>query len=130
MLDPFGPATMLGLGDIVIPGVYVALALRYDLSAHHKRYPNATYWKGWTGFEKPYFIAAATSYVLGLLLTTAIMHIFKAAQPALLYLSPACILSTVVTAWLRGELKEVWQYVEEHHEIFPADTSNVKLKLQ
>ncbi len=31
-------------------------------------------------------------------------------QPALLYLSPACILSTVFTALIRGEWKEVWGF--------------------
>jgi len=31
-------------------------------------------------------------------------------QPALLYLSPACILSVVITALVRGELKELFAY--------------------
>lgn len=104
---------MLGLGDIVIPGVYIAFSLRYDLSQYHKRFPRAPYWKGWHEFEQPYFKAALCAYILGLGITIVVMHTMQAAQPALLYLSPACILSTLVTARSRGELESVWQHVEE-----------------
>lgn len=71
---------MLGLGDIVVPGVFVALALRYD----HKR----ALASGGDGsrFSKPYFTAAVLAYVAGLATTMTVMHVFKAAQPALLYL--------------------------------------------
>ena len=71
--------TMLGLGDIVMPGVFVATALRYDLSRSAHKDPKQS-------FRKPYFIAALTAYVLGLVTTMAVMHLFRAAQPALLYL--------------------------------------------
>lgn len=40
------------------------------------------------------------------------MHTFRAAQPALLYLSPACILSVSGLALLRGEWKDLWGYVD------------------
>lgn len=113
MHHPFGPATMLGLGDIVVPGVYVALALRFDLSEHHRRHPSAKYRKNWFGFHKPYFTAAMIAYVLGLATTILVMHSFQAAQPALLYLSPACILSTILTAWRREELGLIWQFRDD-----------------
>lgn len=38
------------------------------------------------------------------------MQIFNAAQPALLYLSPACILSVLITALMRGEVKSMLAY--------------------
>lgn len=71
--------TMLGLGDIVIPGAFVTLALRRDLFASPDRNPHVR-------FSKPYFNAALTSYVLGLMSTMFVMHTWKTAQPALLYL--------------------------------------------
>jgi minor histocompatibility antigen H13 len=71
--------TMLGLGDIVIPGAFVTLALRRDLFVSQKRDPYRT-------FAKPYFTAAIVSYVLGLLCTMFVLHTWNAAQPALLYL--------------------------------------------
>ena len=92
--------TMLGLGDIVIPGIFVALCLRFD---QHQA-------KDKKRFSKPYFTACLTAYVIGLVITVFVMHTFKAAQPALLYLSPACILSVLLTAAVRGELKQVLAY--------------------
>ena len=44
------------------------------------------------------------------------MHTYRAAQPALLYLSPACLLAIGGTAALRGELKTVWNFVDEDAE--------------
>jgi minor histocompatibility antigen H13 len=68
--------TMLGLGDVVIPGTFVALALRYD---HFRSLKSGS-------FSKPYFHASLAAYSLGLIAAFSAMHIFKAAQPALLYL--------------------------------------------
>lgn len=73
--------TMLGLGDIVIPGTFIALALRYD----HFRHTRAGGRVG-GAYPKPYFAAAMAAYVAGLATTMAVMHVFRAAQPALLYL--------------------------------------------
>lgn len=101
--------TMLGLGDIIIPGTFVALALRYD----HHRHLSGTPTLHKASFPKPYFRATLLAYILGLVTTMTVMHVFHAAQPALLYLSPACILSFVVTAGLRGELGEAWSWNDE-----------------
>ncbi|KAJ2779076.1 hypothetical protein GGI15_003989 [Coemansia interrupta] len=117
--------TMLGLGDIVVPGIFVALCLRFDrqqylaklgyardqalppaLNGRHRGFPFAT----------PYFNSAMAAYVAGLTTTIAVMHRFKAAQPALLYLSPACILSVVLTGMARGEMAQVFAYSEEAKE--------------
>ena len=70
---------MLGLGDIVIPGTFVSLGLRYDYFRYTKAQPVGT-------FTKPYFIASLVAYVAGLATTMVVMHVFHAAQPALLYL--------------------------------------------
>ncbi|KAI0277418.1 signal peptide peptidase-domain-containing protein [Russula aff. rugulosa BPL654] len=95
---------MLGLGDIVVPGTFISLALRYDHFRHTKAHPSAG------TFTRPYFIASLVAYVAGLATTMGVMHVFHSAQPALLYLSPACILSFVFTAWRRGELIEAWRW--------------------
>ncbi|KAI0081912.1 hypothetical protein K474DRAFT_1768145 [Panus rudis PR-1116 ss-1] len=98
--------TMLGLGDVVIPGLFVALALRYD---HHRAKATSAD----SSFPKPYFYAALFAYALGLATTMFVMHTFRAAQPALLYLSPACILSFFLTALARGELHEAWSWSDD-----------------
>jgi len=114
--------TILGLGDIVIPGIFVALALRYDYHRHSKSSPQSS-------FIKPYFFAALGAYIAGLVVTMTIMHVFKKAQPALLYLSPACILSFLITALIRGELKSAWSWTDEPEQpLAPAEAVSVDTK--
>src|ERR1700761_7136864 len=57
--------TMLGLGDVVIPGIFIALALRYD---HHRAGA-----PGHRAFRKPYFYAGLGAYVAGLATTMGVM---------------------------------------------------------
>ncbi|KAI9250986.1 signal peptide peptidase-domain-containing protein [Phascolomyces articulosus] len=106
--------TMLGLGDIVIPGIFVALCLRFDRHMSWEREPKGEFRS--TKFSKPYFTACGIAYILGLATTMAVMHVFHAAQPALLYLSPACIISVLITAAVRGELKDLFAYTTEEEE--------------
>lgn len=109
--------TMLGLGDIVIPGIFVALALRYDLHRYHAKHPNTPYSRRLRTFPKPYFTTTLIAYVAGLATTISVMHTFKAAQPALLYLSPACLLAVAGVALVNGEVGDVLKYTEEQSEV-------------
>lgn len=118
--------TMLGLGDIVIPGIFVALCLRFDRHMSWKRNPVGQFRS--TNFSKPYFTANLIAYILGLGLTMAVMHFFKAAQPALLYLSPACILSVLITAVVRGELKDLFAYTTEEDDKDKKEKKDEKKK--
>ncbi|KAI9914534.1 hypothetical protein PsorP6_007842 [Peronosclerospora sorghi] len=101
--------SILGLGDIVIPGIFVALLLRYD--AHR-----ANVVTNEQAFPKPFFHVNMTAYILGLVATVGVMYLFNAAQPALLYLVPACLGSALVTAFVRGEFTELLEYSEEEDE--------------
>ena len=96
------PMSMLGLGDIVIPGIFVALMLRFDAT----RQPP-------TGGSQVYFLSNLVAYTLGLVATVGVMHFFDAAQPALLYLVPACIGSSMLTAAARGELSALLNFSVE-----------------
>ncbi|WFD29297.1 suppressor of glycerol defect [Malassezia sp. CBS 17886] len=104
---------LLGLGDIVIPGVVVALALRYDQTRASVRSPSLSFTRTMYAFPKPYFTACFAAYVAGLAVTMTVMHVFSAAQPALLYLSPACSLALVAVAAARGELSDMWSWSVE-----------------
>ncbi|XP_027060297.1 minor histocompatibility antigen H13-like isoform X2 [Pocillopora damicornis] len=88
---------MLGLGDIVIPGIFIALLLRFDHSKKDKT-------------SRVYFYSGFVAYFLGLVLTVLVMHTFKAAQPALLYLVPACLGTPIMLALLRGEISDLFKY--------------------
>jgi minor histocompatibility antigen H13 len=90
---------MLGLGDIVIPGIFIALLLRFDRSLNRS--------------SNTYFNAAFIAYIIGLVTTMVVMSVFKHAQPALLYLVPACISFPVLLALLKGDFKAMFQY-EDH----------------
>ena len=56
---------------------------------------------------KAYFYAGFVAYVLGLGTTIAVMHIFKAAQPALLYLVPTCLGLPLLLALFRGDIPDL-----------------------
>jgi len=105
--------SLLGLGDIVIPGFFLALLLRFD--AHMAKvpvFPTNVHVR----FPKPYFHSCLFGYVVGLATTLYVMIVFEAAQPALLYLVPACLGSSLLCGLVRGELKELFGYSEEEEE--------------
>ena len=54
--------------------------------------------------KKIYFYSQIFAYVLGLVTTVVMMIQFNAAQPALLYLVPAALLSALLTAAIRGQM--------------------------
>jgi len=139
--------SMLGLGDVVLPGIMMALALRYDLYLHYLRkqttspkspgkITKAEYidangsWgeRFWTWgrrnvhddqlvhgarFSKVYFKASLAGYIVGLITTLVVLIIFDHAQPALLYLVPGVLISLWGTAFVRGEVKLMWEYTED-----------------
>ncbi|KAK1124976.1 hypothetical protein K0M31_006313 [Melipona bicolor] len=90
---------MLGLGDIVLPGIFIALLLRFDNSLSRK--------------TNVYFYSTFFAYFMGLLATMLIMHLFNHAQPALLYLVPACLGTPLLLALAKGDLKALFSY-EDH----------------
>lgn len=104
------PFSMLGLGDIVIPGIFVALVLRYD--AHH-------------AYRTRYFYSAYFGYILGLSTTILVMLVFNAAQPALLYIVPSVLGCVGLHAWIQGEFGQVFHYSEAVEEA-SADQGTAK----
>jgi len=164
--------SMLGLGDIVVPGLLMGLALRFDLYRHYQKkikreaveltsetstsgssdavtttttdiqykntkapfvdpqnqwgnrfwttkfgslspIPTATSVSAATAFPKPYFYASVSGYGLGMIVTLTMLLVFNHGQPALLYLVPGVTGSLWLTALLRGELKDMWEYTED-----------------
>ncbi|XP_076292062.1 signal peptide peptidase isoform X2 [Lasioglossum baleicum] len=90
---------MLGLGDIVLPGIFIALLLRFDNSLSRK--------------TNVYFYSTFFAYFMGLLITMLIMHLFNHAQPALVYLVPACLGTPILLALVKGDIKALFSY-EDH----------------
>ena len=50
--------------------------------------------------------------MIGLGTTVGVMHVFKAAQPALLYLVPSCLGLPFLVALIKGDLPALFRYVE------------------
>ena len=110
------PFSMLGLGDIVIPGLYLALILRMDMQRKEAANRPRTRSKARELKKKPppmYFWAVALGYALGLVTTIAVMNIFEAAQPALLYIVPGLLLTTFIRAVFAGEVRKVFYFDEK-----------------
>lgn len=121
--------SILGLGDIVIPGIFIALLLRFDakraIDAGAKAMEKAPGDKSALvpeSFTKTYFNITMIAYTIGLATTVLIMYHFKAAQPALLYLVPACLISSFGMAVVRGEVSVLLAYTEETAEEDTKDT--------
>lgn len=79
-----------------------------------------------------YFNTAFLAYVLGLVATIVIMSVFKHAQPALLYLVPACIGLPLLVALVKGDIKAMFSY-EDHpakEDETKVDSSVAKVPLE
>ena len=52
-------------------------------------------------------------YTLGIVATLFVMYYFQAAQPALLYLVPGCLFSSILVAFSNKEFNTLWEFSEE-----------------
>ncbi|XP_041917626.1 signal peptide peptidase-like 2A isoform X2 [Alosa alosa] len=86
--------SILGYGDIIVPGLLIAYCHRFDV---------------WTGSSRRvYFICCTIAYFLGMIVTFAVMLLSKMGQPALLYLVPFTLITSAVVAWSRKEMQQFW----------------------
>lgn len=110
--------SMLGLGDIIIPGIVMSLCLRFDyyLFKYKKCKGNVKEMfrsvNIHENFSKPYFFSISVLYQLGLIVTYCMMFYFQHPQPALLYLVPACILAIFGCSTYKKEFKAMIKYQE------------------
>ncbi|CAF1229027.1 unnamed protein product [Adineta steineri] len=86
--------SMLGFGDVILPGILLTFCKIFDIASEN-RWPI-------------YYVQSLVSYFIGLSLTHVALYVMNTAQPALLYLVPCILLSTIITGLCRGELKELF----------------------
>lgn len=119
--------SLLGLGDIVIPGIFIALCLRYDILRTMDPTKITELVKKGQSDEvikmlqkqavvasTPYFYGAIIGYLIAIVSTVVVMFMFDHGQPALLYLVPGVLLSVLFNAWRLGELQKVYDHSEEN----------------
>lgn len=94
---------MLGLGDMAIPGMLLALVLCFD---HHKNKEISSS-KGYK-----YIWYALLGYAVGLVSALGAGILFLSAQPALLYLVPSTLGPVICLSWVRRDLHELWEGVQ------------------
>ena len=64
-----------------------------------------------------YFYTTLLAYVFGLVFTMFIMHVYRHAQPALLYLVPACLGMPIAISIIRGQFNQLmFEYAEGEDE--------------
>jgi len=110
--------SMLGLGDIVVPGVFIAFLAKWDavIQSHTLAKSNV------------YLNFCMVAYVLSLVTTVGVMLIFNAAQPALLYIVPYVLITSLLVALVRGELRELWRYEIPENEEKPDEKKEEEKK--
>ncbi|XP_064846115.1 signal peptide peptidase-like 2A isoform X4 [Oncorhynchus masou masou] len=86
--------SILGYGDIIVPGLLVAYCSRFDVWVNSPK--------------KIYLFCCCIAYLCGMVLTFAVMLVTKMGQPALLYLVPFTLLGSALLAWRRGEMRQFW----------------------
>ncbi|XP_029466655.1 signal peptide peptidase-like 2B isoform X2 [Rhinatrema bivittatum] len=87
------PFSLLGFGDILVPGLLVAYCHRFDIQMQSSRI---------------YFVACTIAYGIGLLVTFVALALMRMGQPALLYLVPCTLITSFAVALWRKELGRFW----------------------
>uniref|UniRef100_A0A3P8PHX6 Signal peptide peptidase-like 2B n=1 Tax=Astatotilapia calliptera TaxID=8154 RepID=A0A3P8PHX6_ASTCA len=87
------PFSLLGFGDILVPGLLVVYCHRFDILTQSYRI---------------YFMACTVAYGIGLLITFVALAVMQMGQPALLYLVPCTLLTSLSIALWRRELPQFW----------------------
>ena len=98
--------SMLGLGDIVIPGIFISLCLKFDIDSFLARNKP----KSFKSVTIPYHTTSFIGYIVGIISTFLAMFIFDHPQPALLFLVPTCTLSVLIMALVKGQVKDLKDY--------------------
>ena len=110
--DYGGGSSLLGLGDIVLPGLLLSFASRFDEAkqlvgaSHSPRSPREP--ESSCGKRNGYFVPSVIAYAIGLAMANIAVYVMRMGQPALLYLVPCCLGIIVFLGWKRGELSELW----------------------
>lgn len=95
LFDYTGGYAMLGLGDIVIPGLLLSFAHRYDVSVGLRS-------------SRGYFAFMVAGYAVGLLMANMAVYVMAMGQPALLYLVPCTLGLFIFLSYNDGTLRSMW----------------------
>ena len=86
--------SVLGLGDLVIPGIFISVCSRFD-----------AFIKKVTGKKSPYWIIAMVCYTIAMGVTDYVCYKSQRGQPALLFITPLVTIPIVTCAIVRKEYR-------------------------
>lgn len=85
--------TSIGLGDIIIPGIYLSTLFHYDYNINTQNKEKTIHFS-FCNFI--YFHMGMIAYFLGVFCSYTAVILFHKAQPALIYIVPFCIIITLI----------------------------------
>ncbi|CAO4361878.1 unnamed protein product [Caenorhabditis nigoni] len=103
--------TILGLGDIVMPGYLVAHCFTMNGFSERSRLI--------------YGIVSIVGYGVGLIVTFLALAVMKTAQPALIYLVPSTLIPIILMAVCRGEFNKIWNGVPVDSAPLVSDSADM-----
>ncbi|KAJ8249372.1 hypothetical protein GJAV_G00234060 [Gymnothorax javanicus] len=98
--------SILGFGDLIVPGLLVAYCHRFDV------------WN--CGNRKLYFISCTIGYMLGLICTFIVMILSSMPQPALLYLVPFTLLTCTAVACHQRQMRLFWSGAKSGYQVLDS----------
>uniref|UniRef100_A0A0D9VMV2 PA domain-containing protein n=1 Tax=Leersia perrieri TaxID=77586 RepID=A0A0D9VMV2_9ORYZ len=125
MFDPWGGFSIIGFGDILLPGLLIAFALRYD-------------WAAKKTLQSGYFLWSMVAYGSGLMITYVALNLMDGhGQPALLYIVPFTLGTFIALGRKRGELRNLWTRGQPervcthmHMQHLPKDTDGEQVMMR
>ena len=106
--NPLRNCVILGLGDIVIPGLVVKFCKSFDIQMK----------------TNIYYKYSIIFYIFGLLSCGFVLILFNYPQPALLFLCPSLIFGISIVSYKRGEFNKIWNGIEIKIQEFSSMNNN------
>jgi minor histocompatibility antigen H13 len=99
--------SILGLGDIILPGLLLSLCLKYDVDCciHSENRPKTV-----QDFKLWLYYIALSAYTVSIISTYSAMYFFKHPQPALVFIVPICTLAIVAGNYALKRKYSIFKY--------------------
>ncbi|KAG1681275.1 Signal peptide peptidase-like 2B [Nymphon striatum] len=111
--------SMLGFGDMLVPGLVLCYCYGFDLENEIKKF---------------YFLLTSVFYTFGLIMAVIASKLMNSGQPALLYIVPSIVIPVIVASLCRNEFKDIWygmprpklpfEEKQENSDVINASDSN------
>lgn len=100
---------ILGLGVIIIPGIFISLCYRYDVWKWHLINIDEEFHLKRSYLGK-YFYGSLIGYIIGLFIFIISLNLFQIDRSALFYISPCMLFFVVLLSTINGDFMEFWTF--------------------